>query len=481
MLRQSLQQKLLQRLSPLQIQTIKLLELPLIQLEQRIKKEIEENPVLEEESNFDDNNTETEESNSDDDEFSVEDYMNDEDDDIPNYKLNANNHSKDDKYSEYSTLSSRNSLQQQLEEQLNFRYLNNHEHTLGLFIIGSIDDDGYLRRDLESLADDIAFKMNIDTNEEELETVLKEIQEMDPPGVGARDLQECLLIQLRIKERRTEEMRLAEIILTKYFEEFTKKHYEKIRTRLGISEEELKLVIDEITKLNPKPGAGSESIYSEQAQMIIPDFILEYKGGELELTLNSYNTPELRISKEYSQMISDLVGKKNVTKEDKEAAVFVKQKVDSAKWFIDAIEQRKNTLLSTMRAIIEFQKEYFNTGEESSLRPMILKDIAEMTGLDVSTISRVVNSKYIQTEWTIFPLRYFFSEGIQSDSGEEVSTREVKRIIVDCIEDEDKRKPYTDEELMEILREKGYPIARRTVAKYREKMNIPVGRLRKEL
>lgn len=479
MLKQSLQQKLLQKLSPLQIQTIKLLELPLMQLEQRIKKEMEENPVLEEEEVFEDINQEAEKEDGGD-EFTLEDYV--EDEDTPLYKLSANNTSKDDEKKEYATLSARIDLHQLLEEQMGFQYLDNRQHTLGLFLIGSIDDDGYLHRDLDSVADDIAFKMNIETTKEELEEILMIIQQLDPPGVGARSLQECLLIQLRNKNRRTPEIEAAEKILEDCYEEFIKKHYDKIAAKLSLDETMLKDAVNEIIKLTPKPGAGFDNMYSEQAQQVIPDFLLEMKNNEPVLSSNSYNMPELRISRDYSNIMENIVNKQdNATPEERNAAVFVKQKIDSAKWFIDAIRQRQNTLLSTMRAIIDFQKEYFKTGNQSLLRPMILKDIAEVTGLDVSTVSRVVNSKYIQTEWGVFPLRYFFSEGIQADSGEEVSTREVKRIIAECVEKEDKSRPLTDEALMDVLKIKGYTVARRTVAKYREKMNIPVGRLRKEL
>lgn len=476
MLKQSLQQKLVQKLSPLQIQTIKLLELPLIQLEQRIKKELEENPVLEEnEVNFEDQDNEPEPDTND--EFTIEDYI--EDDEIPTYKTSVNNNSKDER-KEYSTISNTPSLHQSLEEQLAFHYLDNREHVLGLFIIGSIDNDGYLRRDLMSITDDIAFKMGVESTAEELEDILKIIQTFDPPGVGARTLQECLLIQLGFKEK-TKETETAVLILENCFNEFSKKHYTKIAQKLGIDDDLLRDSIHEILKLNPKPGSGYENMYTEQAQQIIPDFILELKSGEPELSLNSYNMPELKISKGYSNIIDNFVAKQEPTKEEKDTITFVKQKIDSAKWFIDAIKQRQQTLFNTMSAIIEFQKEYFKTGDESNLRPMILKDISEITGLDVSTVSRVVNSKYIQCDWGVFPLRYFFSEGIQSDTGEEVSTREVKNIIVECIEKEDKLNPLTDEELKEELNKRGYIIARRTVAKYREKMNIPVARLRKEL
>lgn len=483
MLKQSLQQKLLQKLSPLQIQMIKLLELPTMQLEQRIKKELEENPVLEESVGDDDLQKQEPnevENSVDDNEFSLEDYMGD-DDEIPTYKLKANNHSNDEK-KEFTTASYGQSFHQMLEEQLGFRYLNEREHDLGLFIIGSIDDDGYLRRDLEAIVDDVAFKLNIETNVEELEQILKIIQEFDPPGIGARNLQECLLLQIKTRDHAQEEVKVAETILNQYFEEFTKKHYDRIIAKLGVSESVLRGAINEILKLNPKPGGGYNDSFVEHVQQIIPDFILETKDGELQLSLSSYNIPELKINKEYSQILENFASKQqNTTQQDRDAVTFVKQKVDSAKWFIDAIKQRQNTLLMTMNAIINFQRDYFLTGDETKLRPMILKDIADITGLDISTISRVVNSKYIQTNFGIFPLKYFFSEGIVTDSGEEVSTREIKKILSECVEKENKRKPLTDEQLMAVLNQKGYPIARRTIAKYREQLNIPVARLRKEL
>jgi RNA polymerase sigma-54 factor len=474
MLKQNLQQKQIQKLSPLQIQTIKMLEYPLILLEEKIKQELEENPVLEEEDvNFDDQSPETIDSN--DEEFTLEDYI---EDDLPNYKTSSNNNSRDEP-KEYSTITNLVSLQQLLEEQLAFHYLDNREHTLGLFIIGSIDNDGYLRRDLMSITDDIAFKMGIETTVEELEEIVKIIQTFDPPGVGAKTLQECLIIQLRSKEQ-TEEIKTAKLILEECFDEFSKKHYAKIIFKLNIEEDSLRDAMHEILKLNPKPGTGYENMYTEQAQQIIPDFILEFKNGEAELSLNSLDMPELRVNKTYSEMIDSYAAKDNPTQDEKDTINFVKQKVDSAKWFIDSIKQRQQTLLSTMWTIISFQTEYFKTGDESNLRPMILKDIAERTGLDISTVSRVVNSKYVQCDWGVFSLRFFFSEGIQSEAGE-VSTREVKKIIVDCINKENKISPLTDDELRTMLKKKGYAIARRTVAKYREKMNIPVARLRRGL
>lgn len=478
MLKQSLQQKMLQKLSPLQIQTIKMLELPTMQLEQRIKKELEENPALEEGHEIDENSSEAENEQTQD-EFTLEDYLNEEDD-TPSYKLQVNNQSKDEK-KEYSTLSTSDSLQQHLDSQLGFRHLNTRQYSIGKFLIGSIDDDGYLRRDLESISDDLAFKQNMEVSVAELQEVLIIIQDFDPPGIGARDLQECLLLQLKAKTQ-TPAVELAKEIIANSFEAFTKKHYDKIITKFSIDEEQLKEVIAEIVKLNPKPGGNFTDTYSSQAQQVIPDFILELKDGDLQLSLNSYNIPELRVSRGYSQLLHDYSDKSGSSNEqEKDAVNFIKQKIDSAKWFIESIKQRQNTLLSTMQTIIDFQHDYFIDGDESKLKPMILKDIAERTSLDISTVSRVVNSKYIQTHFGIFLLKHFFSEGLLTDSGEEVSTREVKNILSECIANEDKRNPVTDEQLTVILNEKGYRIARRTVAKYREQLNIPVARLRKEL
>jgi RNA polymerase sigma-54 factor len=484
MLKQKLQQKLLQKLSPQQIQVIKLLELPTLLLEQRIKKELEENPTLEELANPDDDYQSEEEvqpddPNNDENEFSLEDYMNDED--IPSYKLSVNNYSKDDKREEIP-FSVGQTFHEHLESQLGLRVLTEMEKNLALYLIGNIDDDGYLRRKLVNIADDLAFSLGIETTEEELEKLLSVIQELEPVGIGARDLQECLLLQIQAKNQSIPEIATARKILKYHFEEFTRKHYDKIKDRLNLTDEMLKGAIDEILRLNPKPGGTFHDPHNRSAQHIVPDFILDSNDGELQLSLNSRNAPELRISHEYSEMIESYsVNKENASRQEKEAVAFVKQKIDSAKWFIDAIKQRQNTLMSTMQAIIDYQREFFRDGDETKLRPMILKDIAEVTGLDISTISRVANSKYIQTHFGIFSLKFFFSEGMQNDAGEEVSTKEIKKILQDCVAAENKRKPLTDERLMDILKEKGYPIARRTVAKYREQLDIPVARLRKEL
>jgi len=484
MLKQRLQQKLLQKLSPQQIQVIKLLEIPTMLLEQRIKKELEENPILEEGDEVEDKQEVEEEIteedvNKNDDEFTLEDYLNDED--IPSYRLNANNTSKDDKYEDIP-FSVGISFQEHLESQLGLRTLTERQYDLAKYIIGNIDEDGYLRRKLTAIADDIAFSMGIETNEDELEQLLYIIHDFDPAGVGARDLQECLLLQINIKDQKEPEVALARKILKYHFDEFTRKHYDKIASKLNLEDEELKGAVDEILKLNPKPGGSFQDSQNRMIQHIIPDFILDQAEGEFQLSLNARNVPELRISREYSDMIQTYSHHRdNASKQEKDAMTFVKQKIDSARWFIDAIRQRQNTLMLTMKAIVEYQREFFKEGDETCLRPMILKDIAEVTGLDISTISRVANSKYIQTHFGIYSLKFFFSEGMQNDMGEEVSTKEIKKILQDCIETEDKRKPLTDEKLMKTLQQKGYPIARRTVAKYREQLGLPVARLRKEL
>ncbi len=479
----SLQQKLLQKLSPQQIQVIKLLEIPALQLEQRIKKELEENPVLEveDDSAYGEEESENPELRTDEDkdneEFSVEDYM--PEDEIPGYKLQTNNYSPDDKQMDIP-FSVGDTFHEFLQEQAGMDSLNDHQQMLAEYIIGNIDEDGYLRRDLPSISDDLAFHLNMNVSEEELAIILEVIQGFDPPGVGARTLQECLLLQLN--RRPGEHQKLAITIIRDYFEEFTKKHYDKISRRLNVDDTELKQAIDLILKLNPKPGSSYSNPLNKSNQHIVPDFILESVDGELQLSLNQKNLPELRINESYLDMLRTMAGNRNNSnKNTREAANFVKQKLDSARWFIDAIRQRQQTLLATMAEIIDLQKEYFRDGDETRLKPMILKDISERTGLDISTISRVSNSKYIQTHFGIFPLKYFFSEAMQTDTGEEVSTREIKKILKDCIDNEDKRHPVTDEKLTEILREKSYNIARRTVAKYREQLEIPVARMRKEL
>ncbi len=485
MLKQRLQQKLLQKLSPQQIQMIKLLEIPTIELEQRIKKELEENPVLEEgkedqdvSADQDDDIVEGEIDNEQD-EFSLSDYLNDED--VPSYKLNLRNTSGEEKKTEIP-FSVGDTFHDHLEAQLGLRHLTEKQEILGKYILGNIDEDGYLRREIENIVDDLAFTMNFNASEEELMEILRIIQDLEPPGVGARDLQECLLLQIERKDRQNPLIELCWKILKYHFQEFTKKHYQKIIDRLNIKESLLKQAIDEILKLNPKPGSSYSDPLNKITQHIVPDFILEIKEDNIELFLNSKNVPELHVSRQYAEMLESYKNnKEGHTKVQKDAVSFVKQKLDSAKWFIDAIRQRQTTLLLTMGAILEYQAEFFEDEDETKLRPMILKNIAEKTQLDISTISRVANSKYVQTPSNIYPLKFFFSEGMRTEDGEEVSTREIKIILKGCVDAEEKRKPLTDEKLASILKEKGYLIARRTIAKYREQLNIPVARLRKEL
>lgn len=485
MLKQRLQHKLLQKLSPQQIQMIKLLEIPTMELEQRIKKELEENPTLEEgredQDSSENQDDEIEESDIDNeqDEFSLSDYLNDED--IPSYKLNLRNTSGEEKKTEIP-FSVGDTFHDHLEAQLGLRHLTETQEVLGKYILGNIDEDGYLRREIENIVDDLAFAMNINTSEKELMEVLRIIQDLEPPGVGARDLQECLLLQIERKDRQIPILELSWKILKYHFQEFTKKHYQKIIDRLNIKESLLKQAIGEILKLNPKPGSSYSDPLNRSTQHIVPDFILELKDGTLELFLNSKNAPELHVSKQYAEMLKSYKDNKGShSKVQKDAISFVKQKLDSAKWFIDAIKQRQTTLLLTMGSILEYQESFFEDEDETKLRPMILKNIAEKTQLDISTISRVANSKYVQTPSNIYPLKFFFSEGMLTEDGEEVSTREIKKILKDCVVDENKHKPFTDEKLAHILKEKGYLIARRTIAKYREQLNIPVARLRKEL
>jgi RNA polymerase sigma-54 factor len=482
MLKQSLQQKLLQKLSPLQIQVIKLLEIPTMQLEQRIKQELEENPVLEldhQQTDPDSGEPETPEQPVEKDEMSIDDYL--QNDDIPAYRLQERNYSKDDKHEDIP-FSTGATFHENLISQLGLRIFSERQRLIAEYIIGNIDEDGYLRREVDEIIDDLAFAQNLEVDEREALDVLEIVQDFDPPGVAARDLQECLLLQMVRKDMSDSVIETAYKILKHHFEEFTRKHFDKIAKRLHLEDEDLKEAMDEILRLNPKPGSSYSNPLSKTTQHIVPDFILEVEDDEFNLSLNARNLPELRISSTYADMLQEYsTNKKNHSREQKEAVMFVKQKLDSAKWFIDAIRQRQNTLLMVMNSILTYQKEYFQEGDETRLRPMILKDIAEVTGLDISTISRVSNSKYIQTHFGIFPLKYFFSEGMQTDTGEEVSTREIKSILEECIGNEDKRKPLTDDQLAVILKEKSYNIARRTVAKYREQLNIPVARLRKEL
>ena len=462
-----------QKLSPQQIQMIKLLELPAVQLEQRIKQEIEDNIVLEEEER----SAEDEEQPPQ--QISFDEYL--REDDTPSYKSRINNFSKDDKQRPVYLTEGR-SLQEYLVEQLGYRNLPERDMRLAVYLIGSIDEDGYLRRDLESVADDIAFTMGLETTAGELERLLGIIHELEPAGIGARDLRECLLLQMAQMPVNTRPRRLARKILTSYFDEFVKKHYEKLMARLQISEDDFRDAIAEIRHLSPKPGNLYAEGGTDTTPYIIPDFILDYQDGRFNLSLNSYNVPEVRVNRRYMEMIREMVGSDGrVREKDKEAIQFVKNKIDSAKWFISAIKQRHDTLMRTMQTILDYQQEYFKDGDKSKLRPMILKDIADRTGLDVSTISRVVNSKYVQTQFGIIILKSLFSEAMQTDSGEEVSSYEIKNILQQCIDEEDKRRPLTDETLMDILNSKGYRIARRTVAKYREMLGIPVARLRKQI
>jgi len=479
-LRQSLSQKLTQKLSPQQIQLMKLLQVPTLEIDQRIKQELEINPALEEgkdelENEFDQEDYQTE-ADGEERDFDIEEYFSD---DEPAYKTSVSNRSRDDE-DKSIPLSSGKTFQEHLVSQLNLQELSEEESKIAVYIIGSLDESGYLDRDLEAIVNDLAFYQNIETTEERLEKTLKLVQSLDPAGVGARDLQECLVLQMERKQDGNISRYTALKILQNHFEEFTKKHYQKIINKLEISEEDLKDAIHEIIRLNPKPG-GSVKESLRVVQQVVPDFFITEEDGELTMTLNGRNVPDLRISAGYKEMLKTYSEGGEMSKADKETLTFVKSKLDSAKWFIDAIQQRQHTLISTMTAIMNYQKEYFLTGDEENLRPMILKDIAEIVNLDISTISRVANSKYVQTQFGTFPLKYFFSEALSTDSGEEVSTREVKQILQDIVDGENKRKPLTDEKLAEALNEKGYNIARRTIAKYREQLNIPVARLRKEL
>lgn len=477
-----LNQSLQQKLSPQQIQFIKLLQVPTAELESRIEEELESNPALEEGEDKEvpeDSNTdeEAQEAPTSDEDVDIKDYL--QDDDYSGYKMQGDGADEEERD---MPIPMSTSLHELLMNQLDFLGLDEKEYVIGKQLVGSIETDGYIRRDLEAIVNDLAFSQGIETNAEEVEAILKKIQTFDPPGIAARDLQECLLLQLdRMDNGHDIDVAVAKKILTECFEEFTKKHYQKIQKKLETEDEEfIKDAIELIVKLNPKPGGGAAASMVKN-QYIIPDFILTNSNGKLELALNSRNAPELRISRSYTEMFKAYDKSNKRDKKLKEAVTFVKQKLDAAKWFIDAIKQRQQTLLRTMRAIVDFQYDFFLEGDETKLKPMILKDIASMIQMDISTVSRVASSKAVQTDFGIFPLKYFFSEGISTDSGEEVSSREVKQIIKDIIESEDKNKPYSDDKLEKILNEKGYNIARRTVAKYREQLNIPVARLRKEI
>lgn len=467
MIKQGLELKQTQKLSPLQIQTIKLLELPIQDLEQRIRSEIEENPVLD-----DSPSGEGSEEQKD---ISIDELK--EDDYIPAYKTRVNNWGKDPR-PEYNTFSVKTSFTQSLMDQLGCRSLDEHQQQVASFIIGSLDEDGYLRRDIESLCDDLAFRAGIVTDSSEVEQMLKIIQDFEPVGVGARDLRECLLLQLKACKP-TEDVQNAIRILTDCYTEFTNKHFQKIISKTGLDEAAMKRAVKKILKLNPSPGGGSADSYVESAQQIVPDFILEDNDGELSFSMPRFSVPELRVNKKYADLL--LSSKGSSERAQKEAAAFVKQKLDSAKWFVEALKQRQNTLQRTMEAILDYQKEYFSSGDETNLKPMVLKDIAQITGYDISTISRVVNSKYIETPFGVFPLKYFFSEGMENQQGEEVSTRELKKVLQQCIDSEDKSKPLTDEQLAKEMEKHGYKVARRTIAKYRGQLGIPLARWRKEL
>lgn len=501
MFKQSLSQKMLQKLSPQQIQFMKLVQIPTANLEQRIKEELEANPALEEGDRDEysaDTASEQEDFGSEEatkDAFEMEEYWDSYiEDDPSSYKTQGDSYAADEDKSMPVAVES--SFHDYLEEQLSLADLqDDRERAIALQIIGSIDDDGYLRRDPLSIMDDLLFSQNIDTNEKEILSILKKIQRFDPPGIGARDLQECLLIQLKLRREQAEQSEHPSIgalfildlsirIIRDYFEEFTKKHFEKLEKQLNLQEEDLKEAIEEILKLNPKPASAYVSSSSNSLNYVVPDFIISNRDGELELTLNSRNAPELRISDQYRDMLKDYAKKargNRAGKQEREAAMFIKSKIDSAKWFIDAIRQRQETMFKTMYAILQYQYDYFLTGDQKKLRPMILKDIADITGLDISTVSRVVNSKFVQTEFGTKRLKEFFSEGMQTQEGEEVSTLEVKKILSELIAAENKKKPLSDDKLTDLLTEKGYNIARRTVAKYREQLNIPVARLRKAL
>ena len=472
MLKQGLELKQQQKLSPLQIQTIKLIELPIQELEQRVKAELEENPVLDDSPAPD-----KEDDNDEPKDVSIDEIHDSDNDDIPDYKLRVNNYGKDER-PQYNTFSVKESFTQSLMEQLGYRHLSKHDHDVAAFIIGSLDEDGYLRRDIDSIVDDLAFRANIHSDPDEVLRMIRVIQEFEPVGVGARDLRECLLLQLR-SMRKSKDVEIAETIIRDYFNEFSNRHFQKIISKLGLSEEEMKSAMARIVKLNPAPGGQIDDSYNDQAQQIVPDFVLDLVDGELKLSMPRFSIPEIRVNKKYAELLADAQGSSE--RQQKEAAAFVKQKLDSAKWFVEALKQRHNTLESTMKAILEYQHDYFLDGDESNLRPMVLKDIAEKTGFDISTISRVVNSKYIETHFGIYPLKYFFSEGLENQEGEEVSTRELKMALRECVDSEDKRKPLTDDQLVSEMNKRGYKVARRTIAKYRDQLDIPKARLRKEL
>lgn len=468
MLRQALEQKQIQKLSPQQIMTAKLIELPIQSLEQRVRQEMEENPVLEEDD--------SKESGENSREVSLSDYK--EDDPIPSYRLRSDNYSKYDDRPKRETFSVQESFPQNLKEQLDFRDLTPHQRDIANYIIYSLDDDGYLRRDIDKLVDEMAFRAGIETTDEEVESLLKVIQTFEPAGVGARDLRECLLIQLNtLKDSPVVED--ARKIIRDHFSEFTKKDFNRIMAQTGMTPERLKTAMSRILKLNPTPGGQISDAYSDHTQQVVPDFVLDVVDGEFVLTMPRFSVPEVKVNHKYADILMEASNSSERSK--KEAATFVKKKLESAKWFVDALRQRHTTLMTTMQAILDYQRDYFRDGDETKIKPMILKDIADKTGYDISTVSRVANSKYIETHFGIFPLKYFFSESIKNQAGEDVSTRELKKILQEIIDGENKQKPLTDDEIVDMMNDKGYNVARRTIAKYRDQLGIPKSRMRREI
>ena len=489
MLKHSLQFKLSQKLSPQQIQLMKLIQLPTQAFEQRLQEELVENPALEETSKEDNYEADDYEVNTNDDDY--DDYDNDHidsgdinideylsNDETPDYKYQTNNYSDDDD-DKSLPFAAPVSFHQDLINQLNTFILGDDERDIAEFLVGSIDDMGYIRRTTQDIVDDMAFTQGIYTDEATVERILHLVQDLEPAGVGARDLQECLLLQLKHKTP-SDSINLAIQVIEQQFDAFSKKHYDKLLQKFDVSQQQLRKAIDEIEKLNPKPG-GSFDGNQKMVEHIVPDFTIRIVDGELELLLNGRNAPELHVSKDYQEMLQSYKDTSEKSSSQKDAVQFIKQKLDSAKWFIDAIKQRQETLYVTMNAIMFYQQEYFLEGEETKLRPMILKDIADMVGLDISTVSRVANSKYVDTPYGTKLIKEFFSESMTNDQGEEVSTIEIKNILQQVISEEDKKKPLPDDQLAEILKERGYPIARRTIAKYREQLDIPVARLRKKI
>lgn len=466
-MRQALEQKQIQKLSPQQIMTAKLIELPIQSLEQRVRQEIEENPVLEEDDSKEKENSR---------EVSLSDYK--EDDPIPSYRLRSDNYSKYDDRPKRETFSVQESFPQNLKEQLDFRDLTQHQRDIANYIIYSLDDDGYLRRDIDKLVDEMAFRAGIETTDGEVESMLRIIQTFEPAGVGARDLRECLLIQLNAL-RDSPVVEDARKIIRDHFPEFTKKDFNRIMAQTGMTPERLKTAMSRILKLNPTPGGQVSDAYSDHTQQVVPDFVLDVVDGEFVLTMPRFSVPEVKVNHKYADILMEASNSSERSK--KEAASFVKKKLESAKWFVDALRQRHTTLMTTMQAILDYQRDYFLDGDETKIKPMILKDIADRTGYDISTVSRVANSKYIETHFGIFPLKYFFSESIKNQAGEDISTRELKKILQEIIDGEDKQKPLTDDEIVDMMNAKGYNVARRTIAKYRDQLGIPKSRMRREI